>query len=267
MSRVLQSSLGNQVPKVQVHFTARTRVPGGCETAITRVDSRSDHRIILILPTTSVIRSHVQRDHSRPILQPTYSFDWIIGSEEAGAAHRLAQETSWALLDRVRKGADAAVVDRVVDLASGSGIDDIAELWAHQGAHSLAGVLWRLYLLRRVAAADPEGTADLFRRGALASVTIDPAVAGAAEPVTPTSITELCETILRGVFTGDLAVALDRAASYCRILSLGAADLADDRDAHDDAHAAHLTTRSLRYSTLAHELHAGARRWRDGTLD
>lgn len=119
MSRVLQSSLGNQVPKVQVHFTARTRVPGGCETAITRVDSRSDHRIILILPTTSVIRSHVQRDHSRPILQPTYSFDWIIGSDEAGAAHRLAQETSWALLDRVRKGADAAVVDRVVDLASG----------------------------------------------------------------------------------------------------------------------------------------------------
>jgi hypothetical protein len=49
-------------------------------------------------------------------------------------------------------------------------------------------------------------------------------------------------------------------------MSLGAADLADTRDAHDDAHAAHLTTRALRYSSMAQELHAGARRWRDGTL-
>lgn len=239
-----------------------------CGTFSPRVDSRgeiSSPRLYSSL--TSANRSHVHRDHPRPILQPTYSFDWIIGSDEPGAAHRLAQETSWALLDRVRQGADADVVERVVGLAAGSGIDDIAELWAHQGAHSLAGVLWRLYLLRRVASADPDGTADLFRRGASVAVTIDPAVAGAAEPVTPNSITELCETILRGVFAGDLAVALDRAASYCRILSLGAADLADDRDQHDDDHAAQLTTRSLRYSTLAQELHAGARRWRDGTLE
>lgn len=207
------------------------------------------------------------REHQRPVLQPTYTFDWIIGSDEPGAAHRLAQETSWALLNRVREGADPEVVERVVQLATGHGLEDIAELWASAGAHSLAGMLWRLYLLRRVAGADPEGTADLFRRGTAAAVTIDPIVAGAAEPVTPESIAELCDTILRGVFTGDLAVALDRAASYCRIMSLGAASLADDRDAFDDAHAGELTTRSLRYSAFAEELHAGGRRWRDGTLD
>ena len=34
----------------------------------------------------------------------------------------------------------------------------------------------------------------------------------------------------------------------------------------DDEHAAELTTRALRYSSFANELHAGARRWRDGTL-
>ncbi|MBL3685970.1 hypothetical protein D3248_03245 [Leucobacter zeae] len=206
------------------------------------------------------------REYQRPVLQPTADFDWIIGSDEPGAAHRLAQETSWALLDRVRRGADAAVVERVVGLASGTGLDDIAELWAHQGTHSLAGVLWRLYLLRRVVASDPEGSADLFRRGVGAAATIDPIVAGAAEPVTPDSIAGLCDTILRGAFVGDLGAALDRSASYCRIMALGAADLADTRDALDDAHAEQLTTRALRYSTIAQELHAGSRRWRDGTL-
>lgn len=165
----------------------------------------------------------------------------------------------------MRSVADPEVVERVVKLASGRGIDDVAELWASESTHSLAGALWRLYLLRRVVESDPEGAAEMFRRGAL-TATIDPVVAGAAEPVGPESIAELCDTILRGVFTGDLGAALDRAASYCRVMALGAADLADGRDAHDDEHAAELTVRALRYSTLAEELHAGSLRWRDGTL-
>lgn len=208
----------------------------------------------------------MSRDHQRPVLQPSHTFDWIVGDDGPAAAQRLAQETSWALLDRVRSVADPEVVERVIGLASGSGIDDIAELWAREGTHSLAGVLWRLYLLRRVAASDLEGSADLFRRGAAAAATIDPVVAGAIEPITPDSITTLCDTILRGVFTGDLGGALDRAASYCRVMSLGAADLADTRDSHDDEVASMLTTRALRYSTLAADLRVGARRWRDGSL-
>ena len=208
----------------------------------------------------------MSREHLRPVLQPSSTFDWIIGSDEPGAAHRLAQETSWALLDRVRQVADPDVVERVVGLASGHGIDDIAELWATQGTHALAGVLWRLYLLRRVVASDPEGSAELFRRGSTVAKTIDPVVAGATEPVTPNSIASLCDTILRGAFTGDLGGALDRASSYCRVMALGATDLADSRDSFDDEQAAQLTTRALRYTTLAEELHAGARRWRDGTL-
>lgn len=205
-------------------------------------------------------------DHRRPVLQPSSRFDWIIGNDEAGAAQRLAQETSWALLDRVRSVADKEVVERVVNLASSEGIDDIAELWAESNAHSLAGQLWRIYLLRRIVHADPEGTAELFRYGQAASVTIDPVVAGVADPIAPESIAALCDTILRGIFSGDLAIALERAASYCRVMSLGAAAIADERDQLDDEHASELTTRALRYSAFASELHAGARRWRDGTL-
>ncbi|QIM15184.1 hypothetical protein G7067_00150 [Leucobacter insecticola] len=207
------------------------------------------------------------REHRSPILVPSDSFDVLLGAGDPGDAHRIAHETSWALLNRVREGSDPAVVERVVRLAEGNGINDIAELWARQSEHSLAGALWRLYLLRRVAGADPETTADLYRRGVSEAVTIDPIVAGVVEPATPAAITELCDTILRGVFTGDLGDALERAASYCRIMSLGAADLADARDEHNDQHAALLTTRSLRYSTLAQELHTAARRWRNGTLE
>lgn len=215
------------------------------------------------------------RDYQRPLLQPTFTFDWIIGSDEPGAAHRLAQETSWALLDRVRSVADPEVVDRVVRLASGAdtgagsgaGIDDIAELWANAGPHSLAGQLWRIYLLHRIAEHDSEGAAELFRLGQDASVTIDPIVAGVAAPVDPASIRALCDQILRGVFSGDLAIALERAAAYCRVMSLGATALADDRELLDAEHATQLTTRALRYATFADELRTGARRWRDGSLD
>lgn len=209
----------------------------------------------------------MSRDHLRPVLQPTAAFDWIIGSDEPGAAHRLAQETSWALLDHVRRVAAPDVVERVVQLAAGNGIDDMAELWAGASAHSLAGQLWRIYLLHRVATTDPAGTAELFRIGQAGDPTIHPVVAGVAEPVTPQAITQLCDTILRGVFAGDLAIALERASSYCRVMSHGAASLADDRDVHDEAHAHTLTSRALRYATFADDLSAGAHRWREGTLD
>ena len=206
-------------------------------------------------------------DFRRPVTLPSAELDWIIGSDEPGAAHRLAQETSWALLDRVRSVADTEVVDRVVALATDGGIDDIAELWADASAHSLAGLLWRIYVLRRIVDEDPDGTALLFRSGQQIATTIDPVVAGVAEPISPESIEVLCDTILRGVFIGDLAIALERAASYCRLMSFGAAALADERDVIDDQHAAELTTRSLRYATFAEELRAGARRWREGMID
>lgn len=200
------------------------------------------------------------------MLQPGDRFDWIIGSDEPAAAHRIAHDTAWALLDRVRGGNDPEVVDRVLAHARGDGIADFAELWSRESPHTLAGALWRLSLLRRVIEVDPLGTAELFSRGQVLARTADPVVAGVEEPISPASVSALCDTILRGVFSGDLAIALERAAASCRLMSLGAADLADDRDAIDDEHASALTTRALRFSDLADELHAGARRWNDGSL-
>lgn len=208
----------------------------------------------------------VTRDYQRPLLQPSDRFDWVIGSDEPAAAHRIAHDTAWALLDRVRGGTDPEVVERVLAHARGEGIADFAELWARESPHTLAGALWRLSLLRRVIEVDALGTAELFARGQVLAQTADPVVAGAEEPITPHSVGALCDTILRGVFVGDFAIALERAAAACRIISLGAADLADDRDAIDGEHASALTKRALRFSELADDLHAGARRWNDGSL-
>lgn len=206
------------------------------------------------------------REHPRPILQPNTAFDWVVGSDDPEASHRIAHETSWALLNRVRQVADPAIVARVIEVASGEGINDIAELWARESTHTLAGVLWRLYLLRRIVDADAEGAADLFRRGSERIGTIDPIVAGASEPVSPTSVAQLCDSILRGAFVGDLGSALDRAAAYSRVMSSGAAELADEREILAPEHSTELTTRALRYATISRELDAGARRWREGTL-
>ena len=48
--------------------------------------------------------------------------------------------------------------------------------------------------------------------------------------------TELADRILRGLFEGDFAVALDRAAAFSRVVAAGFASLADDEDAADAAH-------------------------------
>lgn len=204
------------------------------------------------------------RQFARPVLQP--SLDWVLSDNDASTAHRIAHETSWALLNRVREGADPEVVARVVAVASGDGIDDIAELWANESTHTLAGVLWRMYLLRRIVETDAAAAADQFARGSARIGTIDPIVAGALEPVSPDSIAALCDEILRGAFTGDLGDALDRSAAYARVMAAGAVELADMRDSQSDAEASELTTRALRYQTIARELDAGAARWRNGSL-
>ena len=97
---------------------------------------------------------------------------------------------------------------------------------------------------------------------------IDPVVAGAPTPAGPAEITELADRILRGLFEGDFAGALDRAAAFCRVAAAGAAAVADDRDVVlDSERAAELTTRALRFTTTAEELTACARLWRSDSLD
>lgn len=194
-------------------------------------------------------------------------FEAFEGGQDPAQISRIAHETANALLSRVRDDPDTAVVDRLVSLTDEHGVDAIAELWAGASARSLPGALWRIYLMRILIRQDAEGISLLYQRGSEILVTIDPVVAGVPSPTGPAEITALADQILRGLFTGDFAIALDRAAAFCRVTSTGAASFADDAEPVSPERATDFTRRALRLSQTASEFSACARLWRADALD
>ncbi len=207
-------------------------------------------------------------DFPKPVLFGGREFEAFEGrAQDPAVIRRVAHDTARALLVRVRESDDPAVLERMVRFTEEHGIDAIAELWARAGAHTLPGALWRIHLLHVMIGQDPEGVALLFQRGTEVLATIDPIVAGAPAPAGPQEVLELSDRILRGVFDGDLAHALERAAAFCRVQAAGAASVADDQDAVAPARSAELTTRAARLATMAEELSACARLAHDDSLD
>ncbi|HZU93308.1 MAG TPA: DNA-directed RNA polymerase subunit beta, partial [Microbacterium sp.] len=90
---------------------------------------------------------------------------------------------------------------------------------------------------------------------------------GAPVPADPDELVVLIDAILHGAFRGDFAVALDRAAAFCRVQASGATHVADDYEATEPQRASELTTRALRLSSYAQDLSASAVLWRiDGLV-
>ncbi len=194
-------------------------------------------------------------------------FDEFEGGEDPAQIMRVAHDTAHALIARARENDDPVVLERLVAYTDAHGIDALAELWARSSPRSLPGALWRIYLLRVLIRQDATGTSLYFQRGTEVLATIDVAVAGAPMPTGPDEITELADQILRGLFRGDFAVALDRAGAFCRILSAGCTSIADDSDPINPERATELTTRASRLSLTADEFSAAARLFRSGNLD
>ncbi len=206
-------------------------------------------------------------DFHKPTQFSGSKFESFQGGDDPASISRVAHETAHALLARVRNDPDPAVVERLVGYTDEHGIDAVAELWASAPPRSLPGALWRIYLVRLLIRQDSAGTALLYQRGTEVTVAIDPVVAGVAIPAGPEEIIILADQILRGVFTGDFAVALDRAAAFCRVVSVGCTSLADDYETTEPARSTELTTRALRFSTTAQEFGSCARLWRSESLD
>ena len=91
-------------------------------------------------------------------------------------------------------------------------------------------------------------------------------VAGVADPPGPVELRELTDAILTGVFEGDLAIALERASGFCRVVAAGRAQRADDADAHDPLWGSAQTRRAASLLTTADDLETCARLWRKGDL-
>ena len=116
------------------------------------------------------------------------------------------------------------MVERVVSLADSEGLETLADLWASSPADSLAGCLWRLYLLRSWVYADPAAAAREFDAGRC-HTPVHEVVAGVVEPPGPDEVRQLVDLVLSGVVRGDFADTLYRAAAFSRVAAAGRAHI------------------------------------------
>jgi len=182
-------------------------------------------------------------------------------AELAEAAHAAAS----LLVEAGRATADPLARARLVRLVDEVGLDTVAEMWAQRPARSLPGALWRLYALREWVRTDAVGAAADFSAG-VAAAPVPHVIAGAADPPTPEALQVLLDDVLRGVFAGDLDVALERAGAFCRVVVAGRVLRADDVDAVDPLAAAALTRSAASLRDTADDLEAAASLWRTHDL-
>ena len=203
----------------------------------------------------------------RPVRRPASAFDTLLAADDPAGLARVAHSTANALVARVRAEPASEVVARLVTFTDEHGIDTLADLWSHSPARTLPGALWRIYLLQLMVHGDPHIASLLYQRGSTELRSADAVVAGAATPAGPDELVRLADVILRGVFEGDLAVALERAAAFCRVQAAGATHLADDYEPTEPERASELTRRAERLAGYAADLAAAARLWRLDALD
>lgn len=207
------------------------------------------------------------RDYHRPVQFGGPEFEETIGGDDPAVASEVAHETAQMLLARARKSTDPELLQRLVTYTDVHGLAELADLWSASPASTLPGVLWRLYLMRAFIAKNPVEVSYLFSAGQERLATVDPVVAGVETPVGPEEVRFTADEVLRGAFTGDFAIALERAAAFCRVTAAGCTERADSVEVvnHDQAHA--LTRRALRLTTMADDFAQGARLWRADGLD
>lgn len=201
----------------------------------------------------------------RPALLGPAALDTFGGGSDPAQLAEAAHATASALVDAGREASDVETTARLVRLVDDHGLEMVAELWADRPARSLPGALWRLYALREWVRRDSVGASADFAAGRhLAPV--PSVVAGAAEPPTPQALTALADAILGGVFHGDLAVALERAGAFCRVVAAGRASRADDVDPTDPCSATAQTRSSASLQRTAEDFEASATLWRASAL-
>lgn len=167
------------------------------------------------------------RQHHRPMLPGAKAFEEIEGTGDPAVLSEAADRAAYALVRGTRgqptpESADPELVARVVHLADTEGLDTLASLWSGAPADSLAGALWRLYLLRTWVYADPRTASEEFERGR-AHLPVDEMVSGVVDPPGPREVEAMVDEVLTGVVRGDFADTLFRAASFARVAAAGRA--------------------------------------------
>ncbi|WP_345520404.1 hypothetical protein [Nocardioides conyzicola] len=169
------------------------------------------------------------RIHHRPMTPGANYFEALVGGTDPALVSEAADRAAQLLVRGTREVGDAEVADRLLHLADTEGIETIAEVWSGSPADSLAGCLWRLYLLRSWVYAEPVRVSREFEAGRTAQVAR--VVAGVADPPGPEQLKAMVDEVLRGIAGSDFADVLLRAAAFARVVATGRASLSDRTDA------------------------------------
>ncbi len=200
-----------------------------------------------------------RRPFHRPTYRPPESLESAAGGVDPLEAVEAAHRTAELVVGRGRDTDDPELTARLVGLVQEVGLSTVAEMWSDRPARTLPGALWRLYLLHEWVQRRPEDVGRLYAEGA-AHVEVYRAIAGVTEPPDPDGLRRLTEQILSGVFTGDLAVALERASAFCHVMAVGLAEPAAEDVPGEQV------VRGARMRDTADDLTACARLWRLNNL-
>lgn len=162
----------------------------------------------------------------RPAAKTTAYFEQVEGGPDPAEMRAAADRAAHLLVRGARESDDAEVGARLLRLADEEGIEAIAELWSGAPADTLAGCLWRLFVLRSWVHREPRRAAEEFEAGR-AGAQVARVVAGVADPPTPDGLRTMVDDLLRGVADSDLADVLLRAAAFARVVATGRAGLED----------------------------------------
>jgi hypothetical protein len=151
-------------------------------------------------------------------------FEAIEAGADPAAVAEAADRAATIIVRGARTADQEAIGERLLHLAETEGIETIAELWSGAPADSLAGCLWRLYLLRQWVYADPVAVARQFDAGR-AHAEVASTVAGVADPPGPDELKTMVDHVLRGIAVSEFADVLFRAAAFARVVATGRAVL------------------------------------------
>lgn len=171
-----------------------------------------------------------ERPHHKPVPREAAFFDEQQDGVDPALVTEAAERAAVLLVRGAHDSEDAGVAERLVHLADTEGIEAIAQVWSHAAPDSLAGCLWRLYLLRSWVHADPAGVARQFEAGR-SRAEFARVVAGVADPPGPDELRRMIDEVLRGIASGEFADVLFRAAAFARVVAAGRAGLAEVPDA------------------------------------
>ncbi|MGH3498080.1 MAG: hypothetical protein ACRDP1_11525 [Nocardioidaceae bacterium] len=193
----------------------------------------------------------------RPALPGAALFESLPGRDDPAKRAEAGTRVARLLVRGAHDADDAEVTQRIVTLADEHGLELLADLWSGAPADSLAGALWRLYLLRASVHSDPGRSAAEYAAGRSLAPVLE-VVAGVIDPPGPVEVVEMVDLTLRGVACGDLATTFDRAAAFAKILAIGRARSGDDDTA--------TTVAARRLADTADQLELAARAEREHRL-